>query len=321
MKKLLKSVVCLSLLLPCVACATPVTVKVKAVDEQHQPVPDAHVTMAFLLGKGVNSRSGTTNKDGVVEITENADFGVKISVLKEGYYRSSIRTGYGDQDVNLLLREKKNPIAMYAKKFSGLIPNKDEKIGFDFTAGDWITPNGKGAKADVYFEYTGDVKDFWNFREALSISFPVPSDGIQQITYDEVKDYHNISKLRLPYYAPDNEYENRKICRSESAGAGKPVIADCYGYNKVIPGYFFRIRTATDKNGVITQANYAKLAGSISFSGGYKHADDKRLLGNNAASVSFTYYYNPTPNDHNVEFDPRQNLFKNLKSEERVLEP
>ena len=30
--------------------------------------------------------------------------------------------------------------------------------------------------------------------------------------------------------------------------------------------------------------------------------------------MQFKYYLNPTINDRNVEFDPKQNLMKNLKS-------
>jgi hypothetical protein len=37
--------------------------------------------------------------------------------------------------------------------------------------------------------------------------------------------------------------------------------------------------------------------------------------------MNFTYYLNPTPNDRNVEFDPKRNLFTNLKDDERVTMP
>jgi hypothetical protein len=33
--------------------------------------------------------------------------------------------------------------------------------------------------------------------------------------------------------------------------------------------------------------------------------------------VSFTYYFNPTPNDRNIEFDPEQNLFEWGRREHR----
>jgi hypothetical protein len=33
------------------------------------------------------------------------------------------------------------------------------------------------------------------------------------------------------------------------------------------------------------------------------------------------YYYNPTPNDRNLEFDMTKNLFQNLKDDEKPLAP
>lgn len=37
--------------------------------------------------------------------------------------------------------------------------------------------------------------------------------------------------------------------------------------------------------------------------------------------LEVSYYLNPTINDRNVEFDPKQNLIKNLKPLEQVKEP
>lgn len=37
--------------------------------------------------------------------------------------------------------------------------------------------------------------------------------------------------------------------------------------------------------------------------------------------VLFTYYLNPTPNDRNLEFDPKRNLLQGLKATERVESP
>ena len=37
--------------------------------------------------------------------------------------------------------------------------------------------------------------------------------------------------------------------------------------------------------------------------------------------IGFAYYLNPTPNDRNIEFDPKRNLFTNLKTEEQVTAP
>jgi hypothetical protein len=37
--------------------------------------------------------------------------------------------------------------------------------------------------------------------------------------------------------------------------------------------------------------------------------------------MQFCYYLNPTPNDRNVEFDPKQNLLGGLQSFEQVTAP
>ena len=100
-----------------VACASPsINIKLHVVDNNDQPVTDAKVVMSFLLSKTMNHVRGLTDADGFIDVTEEGFFGVGILAKKDGYYESKYRTGYGDQSLTLLLREKKNPIAMYAKK-------------------------------------------------------------------------------------------------------------------------------------------------------------------------------------------------------------
>lgn len=43
----IRTVTNISLLLPCLACAMPVTVKVKVIDEQQQPVANVDVRVAL----------------------------------------------------------------------------------------------------------------------------------------------------------------------------------------------------------------------------------------------------------------------------------
>jgi hypothetical protein len=56
--------------------------------------------------------------------------------------------------------------------------------------------------------------------------------------------------------------------------------------------------------------NYGKIHGPIRF-----------WIEPPEATLSMTYYLNPTPNDRNLEFDPKKNLFTDLKPDERVYEP
>jgi hypothetical protein len=64
--------------------------------------------------------------------------------------------------------------------------------------------------------------------------------------------------------------------------------------------YYFRVRTKVDDRGNIVSAHYGKIYGDF---------------------MQFAYYYNPTPNDRNIEFDPKQNLLGGLQSFESVSAP
>ncbi len=65
-------------------------------------------------------------------------------------------------------------------------------------------------------------------------------------------------------------------------------------------GYFFRLRTVVDEKGEIVSCHYAKAYGDI---------PDLKI------------YFNPTPNDPNLEFDPKRNLFQGLDPLDQVREP
>jgi hypothetical protein len=76
--------------------------------------------------------------------------------------------------------------------------------------------------------------------------------------------------------------------------------------------YFFRIRTVQDEKGQIQSALYGKI-----------YQDIRLYVGTRAPKpgIGFAYYLNPNPNDRNVEFDPKRNLFTKLKTEEQVTAP
>jgi hypothetical protein len=64
--------------------------------------------------------------------------------------------------------------------------------------------------------------------------------------------------------------------------------------------YYFRIRS----NGDTDKSLYGKIDGNIEFS----------RFGYSNGAIRFTYYLNPSQGDNNIEFDPKRNLFKNLKT-------
>ena len=78
--------------------------------------------------------------------------------------------------------------------------------------------------------------------------------------------------------------------------------------------YLVRSRVVEDDGGEVISCHYSKLRNSIKVSRGAG-------LQASLPVIEFTYYFNPTPNDRNLEFDPEKNLFKNLPRNEQVREP
>jgi hypothetical protein len=71
------------------------------------------------------------------------------------------------------------------------------------------------------------------------------------------------------------------------------------------------VRTKKDAQGNIVSSLYGEIYG-----------DFNAVHGSGIGStLSFSYHLNPTPNDTNMEFDPKQDLFKKLPSLERVSAP
>ncbi len=301
------------------ACSSKlVNVKLQVIDEDNLAVENARVDMGFLLSHGGNRFSGLTDAAGYIEAAEYGTYGQKIIINKDGYYQSKIRTGYGDQNLSMLLRKKKNPIAMYARQYQGEIPGNGQPAGFDFIAGDWVAPFGKGSNSHVFFTYTGSAEDFFNFKAKLLMSFPNDKDGYQPVDYPE----GSVSEFHLPYMAPLTHYIPVLECDIQgSKSAGSNYYTYDMDFNSSEDsGYFLRVNTQLDNSGNIVQANYVKIKKDIVFR-------PYRLPGKNKnsviinGSINFTYYYNPVANDRNVEFDPQRNLLINLKPEERVRTP
>jgi len=94
----------------------------------------------------------------------------------------------------------------------------------------------------------------------------------------------------IPYLAPESGYE-LGLRFEESNGN--------YQEEREDQNYAFRVRASLDDDGNIVRAFYGKIHGNILFD----------VRGSETASLQFTYYLNPEPNDRNVEFDPERNLF------------
>jgi hypothetical protein len=289
-------------------------------DESGAPVEGATVRADYL---GATASDGSverawTDSGGIATVTGRSVFYVALTASKDGFYQSGTRVyakevvngkeAYPDRKIKVVLREKRNPIPLYAKRYSGEIPVAEEWIGFDLEVGGWVAPYGKGTSADILFRYEGTGTDFFNAQGKLEIKFPSPGDGIADISREV--DYS--SQLRIPHEASVDGYTLKE--KRWSYRIGKGVLSTEYSRDES-KFYFLRVRSSVDDEGNILQSNYAKIYRDIAFDPRMKKHE------RGVAWVVFTYYFNPTPNDHNLEFDTNRNLFGKLHHEKQIREP
>ena len=190
-----------------------------------------------------------------------------------------------------------NPIPLYAKTIklqkSKRIPEFGKPVGFDLMKADWVKPYGSGEESDFIFTINvklgGMTQEKFGYQihdSSFHVGFSNDGDGIQSVYAEPNKG----SLLRLPRLAPEQGYETCLTRKSYSHKDGY------FNEKRDDQNYFFRVRTKKDEEGNIVSALYGKIHGEF----------DWDWMG----GVRFTYYLNPTPNDRNLEFDGKNNLFK-----------
>ncbi len=332
--KLLFALVCL------LAAATlhAQEVKLRVVDELWVPVDgaDTIISHAKILSNTGTTSKGKTDSRGMFAADGKAETGVFCEASKEGYYLNRIYH-YGaltNNQFTLMMPRKLNPIPLHAltlstKKYSRgvLIPEHDKWVGFDLLEGEWVQPHGNGKTVDILFRFTREFKGYqggignvddaiksskeafaarkqewtlskfqesagkWDF--SLEIKFPQPNEGIIKASR-----FLKYCILKLPHSAPQEGYlPSHSIALTNYRPRSQEADV----------GYFVRSRVKTNESGEVMAANYTKIQGGFQ--------------AYNTGLIIFTYYFNPTANDQNLEFDPKRNLFPKAKHGTDVQEP
>jgi len=311
-------------------------IEVTVVDENTlEPVAGADVAISFTRPANSDGHHGKSDKAGNFGARGTNTMGVFIRTNKNGYYEWVKRRGIqkGDQTVAVVLRKIENPVPLYVRDVLLKFPVFDEWLGFDFEVGDWVAPQGRGKSRDILFkfhrEYMGSdyterelekliprVKEAkekrgekWDPEEfklrtakwdgILWIDFPSELAGIVK----EKDGYLANSKMKMPRLAPEEGYRGEEsVLKTKSYHTEEDERESLkqmreyvrFGVPESKPsGYYIRTRVV-EVDGKIIKANYVKLP--------------KMIEAGPAGSVSFLYYYNPTPNDRNLEFNPKANL-------------
>ncbi len=324
-----------------VSCGTEngplVTINAQVSDENGEPIEEAKVTGGFYgvthAGKLV---SALTDEQGLASVSENTPLPVRLTAEKENFYKSEIRRIETSnpsveaelepraRSATLTLRAVKDPIALIARQMEYEIPIKDTWVGFDLEISDWVEPYGKGEKEDLLFRYSNEFlgyrisdqkleklkkmkagKPDWTEEKqkyfygswigAVEIKFTGEDEGITFVT--KSNGYIAESQLRMPHEAPTEAYEAEIAWSDVRNGQFMPRNAD---------GYFLRLRVVKRGDEII-KANYAKINEEVKF--------DPR------GKITFSYCYNPTINDRNLEFDPDKNLLQLDRAAERIRLP
>ena len=239
-----------------------------------------------------------TNNKGFVKLRfRSFGFPRGISAVKNEYYTSRIPIKHeGDwrsprllpypMKKTVVLKKIRNPIplivtAFHEFKWPGSL---DEPIGFDMVRSDWMPPHGRGEHEDVQFLITlkSDVELSKNFG-ILTVSIIGENNGLVSILKKQMTPD---SSLTFPNTAPLEGYINI------------PIIVDVLkSANDKIQNHFFRIRTELDEHDNVVSALYGRME--------YIH---NSIMG--FKTLRFYYWLNPTPNDCNLEWDGKTNLFQ-----------
>jgi hypothetical protein len=242
------------------------------------------------------------------------------SLKKSGYYPSSpsIPIFYNstngqwlpwNETYNTVLRPIGMPVALCAKTVRLQLPALDEPFGFDLEASDWVAPYGKGMNKDFIFTIHEKWNGNYDFDLQGELSFKNPLDGLQEFL---ISDIGKNSALKWERLAPEIGYNSKQALRDAwfPDGLGKKPIRS-FKKETEWEGYFFRVRTV-EQDGIIVSAHYGKIRGGIEV-----YPDSKT----GKPHIVFTYYFNPTPNDRNLEWDTKKNLFGGLTDMETPREP
>ena len=283
------------------------------IDEKGKPISGVRVGVGFEknIGWGTNSsgKQGTTDSDGKLTFSGQSNGHITYGGKKDGYYPSYYNYDFKDlgvfgwkpwnPELKVVMRKIENPVPMYARRAAIKIPTIGKDIGFDLSAYDWVAPYGHGKIADFIFHLEKKFSSGDNYDGKLRIKFSNKGDGVLKIT----ENLDAGSVFKLPRYAPKGNYKNNLNIETSQSPSGKWVIGFSQNDN-----YIFRIRTEV-KNGKIIKAVYGKIRGPIKL-----EPRDK------PTKVFFIYYLNPDFT-RNLEFDPKQNLFRNLNEFQTVSKP
>lgn len=289
--------------------------RAEIVDDQGKPVPSAIVQAArrelikdspLPMTRNVRLEA-PSDETGIARLKFNSiPTPGGVAIHKQNFYSSfypvewkSTGSNEGNSQeggIKAVLKPVKNPIPMHAHELGNtrvLVPEIGVEYGYDLQMCQFTAPHGKGRVADMIFKVMGTNDGQGNGKIQLTIKGSGSQDGfVEFLTVD--REYGPV--FRSDYKAPETGYQN---CISYDFDSGDMKAAMNQPNNG---NYYFRCRVDQDTNGNIKSCHFGKIYGPFTLWGVPKSRGGVASFGFGAT------YFNPTPNDRNIEFDPKRNL-------------
>jgi hypothetical protein len=269
---------------------------VQVVDDKGAPVVGAHVNGYFNDPRqhddGGISYDTMTDLNGLCKKIGMVYSFTELTVDKNGYYPSEYhlklkKNGKYVKKVIIVLKKIHNPIAMKVRHAEITLPELEEYYPFDLNICDLVKPYGEGRQAHIYIYYYGRNKDFFTGKSVFRLKVLDSNSGF---ILSRLDDY---SRFKTVHEAPDNTYTNLLEFRAKRTKTERLVDTKIKKNEYII----FKCQNSTNS----TMYNYGKILPDLFY-----------WVEEGQPKVKFTYYYNPTPDDRNLEFDPKQNLIKTV---------
>ena len=288
-------------------------VTLKVAEQNGLAVSNANATVYFdMVNKNGNASRGSTDGEGLFSAEGLCADYAAITVTKQGYYDTRFRyDGIRSRDperlkdgrwlpwnptIPVVLREVRDPIPMYVKSVDAILP-KGVFVGFDCLRGEFLPPAGNGETADFYIlvEQDGVLSKDRKFSRRMALRSASEDGGFV------FQASHLHSAFKSEYLAPLDGYRGTVDFYEEYPpdSALKPKV-DPFDSGKHM---VFRSRVKKDAKGNIVEAYHGKVYERM------EYGRNARLQTDGESMVKFLYYFNPTPNDRNLEFDGKNNLF------------
>lgn len=273
--------------------------RLKVVDDTGNPVSNARCGGWIYLERDKNHGHGYaeyTDTNGCARITGKCSEWIRVVTRKEGYYQTMFEVKFSEskarpivvdgkwqpygEERTIILKKIKFPVIMPSSSYTLIeIPKYQEWLKFDLERYCWLPPYGEGRSCDVLLRFHRIGKDMQSdFRSIMEVSFTNnPYAGIYEMGKD------SFSEMKSVYIADTNKEYAVSARYFIERHPGVRTSSNILQENSYL---VFRTRTKIDDKGNLISAHYGKIYGKWGFHGAIR---------------ANAIYFNPTPNDTNLE--------------------